>query len=118
MQKAEKEEEHPLNEINNAATEASDLEAANAPNKPTQDSIPWYLQVQQPIAQQESPLAARQRLPELPGYPPKILQRLLEHVSIELGMDDLSLLDLRPLDPAHQRSAVNLIMIIGTRQIG
>jgi len=76
--------------------------------------VPWYLQVQQPPAEKhESPMAARQRLPDLPEHPPSILQPLLEHVSVELGMDDLTLLDLRSLDPPPALGA-NLLMAIGT----
>jgi hypothetical protein len=78
------------------------------------EHTPWYLRVQQPsIEQAESPLAARQRIPELPDHSPSLLQPLLEHVSRELGMDDLTILDLRSLDPPPALGA-NLLMIIGT----
>lgn len=58
-------------------------------------------------------MAARQRIPELPESPPVLLDPLLKHVSIELGIDDLTLLDLRALDPPPALGA-NLIMLIGT----
>ncbi|KAH9830237.1 Ribosomal silencing factor during starvation [Teratosphaeria destructans] len=77
-------------------------------------AVPWYLQAEhQPVQPHESPMAARQRLPDLPDHPPPLLQPLLEHVSIELGIDDLSLLDLRILDPPPALGA-NLFMIVGT----
>lgn len=76
-------------------------------------ALPWYLQVQQPVQRHESPVAARQRIPELPEYPPKVLQPLMEHVSVELGIDDLNLLDLRSLDPPPALGS-NLLMIVGT----
>ncbi|KAL8760938.1 MAG: hypothetical protein Q9184_002906 [Pyrenodesmia sp. 2 TL-2023] len=38
---------------------------------------------------------------------------MLEHISVDLGLDDLSLLDLRDIDPPPALGA-NLMMIIGT----
>ncbi|KAF2166044.1 hypothetical protein M409DRAFT_66935 [Zasmidium cellare ATCC 36951] len=75
--------------------------------------VPWYLQVESPIPEQENSLLARQKIPDLPEYPPPMLQPLLERISVELGMDDLSLLDLRGLDPPAALGA-NLLMIVGT----
>lgn len=65
----------------------------------TETHVPWYLQEQPQEAAEPSPMAHRQRLPDLPEYPPELLQPLLQHVSVELGLDDLTLLDLRQLDP-------------------
>ena len=76
-------------------------------------SVPWYLQVPQTFQQPENPVAARQRIPDLPENPPPILAPLLERISVDLGMDDLSLLDLRILDPPPALGA-DLIMIVGT----
>ena len=76
-------------------------------------SVPWYLQDTTTFAPQDHPLSERQRLPELPENPPPFLQPLLEHISVELGLDDLSLLDLRSLDPPPALGG-NLVMIIGT----
>ena len=76
-------------------------------------AIPWYLQVDPPIAPQASAISERQRLPDLPIHSPDLLQPILEHVSVDLGIDDLTLLDLRTLDPPPALGA-NLIMIIGT----
>lgn len=78
----------------------------------TASPIPWYLQVQPP-QQTHSPLLDRQRLPDLPSDPPPFLQPMLEHISVELGLDDLSLLDLRRLDPPPALGA-NLLMILST----
>ena len=74
--------------------------------------LPWYLQVQTPQHIQ-SPISDRQRLPDLPSDPPPLLQPMLEHISIDLGLDDLSILDLRHLDPPPALGA-NLLMIVGT----
>ncbi|KAL2070773.1 hypothetical protein VTL71DRAFT_13799 [Oculimacula yallundae] len=75
-------------------------------------AIPWYMQVESPY-RAPKPLAERQSLPDLPENPPPILQPLLEQVSIDLGLDDLSLLDLRKLDPPPALGA-NLLMLLAT----
>ncbi|MCJ1396448.1 ATPase synthesis protein 25 mitochondrial [Xylographa bjoerkii] len=85
------------------------------PTVPTHDldnGIPWYLQVQPPPSI-ISRLSDRQKLPELPEDPPALLQPILEHLSIEVGLDDLTLLDIRKLDPPPALGA-NLIMLLGT----
>lgn len=75
-------------------------------------TIPWYLQVDAP-QKAALTLSDRQRIPELPESPPPILQPLLQQLSIDLGLDDISLLDLRKLDPPPALGA-NLIMLIST----
>jgi len=75
-------------------------------------AVPWYLQVETP-QRAPQPLSERHRVPELPEAPPLILQALLQQISVDLGLDDLSLLDLRKLDPPPALGA-NLLMIIGT----
>jgi hypothetical protein len=76
------------------------------------DSIPWYLQGRE-ATPAPRPLSNRQRIPELPEAPPPVLEPLLQHISVELGMDDLSLIDLRDLDPPPALGS-NLLMILGT----
>ncbi|KAG8527439.1 uncharacterized protein KY384_007591 [Bacidia gigantensis] len=75
-------------------------------------SQPWYLQVETP-SRASSPLLDRQKLPELPENPPPLLSPLLNYASIDLGLDDLTLLDLRRLDPPPALGS-NLIMLLGT----
>ncbi|KAF7186145.1 ATPase synthesis protein 25, mitochondrial [Pseudocercospora fuligena] len=75
--------------------------------------VPWYLQVESPIAQQESNPLDRQKIPDIPNHSPDLLEPLIQRVSVELGMDDLALLDLRELDPPPALGA-NLFMIVGT----
>lgn len=74
--------------------------------------LPWYLQVDTP-QKITSPLSERQQLPELPPNPPQLLQPILEYISVDLGLDDLALFDLRKIDPPTALGA-NLLMIIGT----
>ncbi|OTA96123.1 hypothetical protein M434DRAFT_9206 [Hypoxylon sp. CO27-5] len=73
-------------------------------------NIPWYLQVEPPrhVASIEPP-----PLPEVPSDSPEIIGSLLEYVSEDLGLDELSLLDLRELDPPAALGP-NLFMLFGT----
>ncbi|KAM3424723.1 ATPase synthesis protein 25 [Cercospora zeina] len=77
------------------------------------EHVPWYLQVQSPLPPTESSLSARQQIPDLPSHSPSLLEPLMQHVSVDLGMDDLTLLDLRELDPPPALGA-NLFMLVGT----
>lgn len=119
---------HVLNEINdipNNPAPDSQHQQAQPPSQPSDAAqqepgpIPWYLRVRpqpQPDAlpaTEEHPMAARQRIPSLPANPPPLLQPILNHVSVHLGLDDLTLLDLRALDPPPALGS-NLLMIIGT----
>ncbi|TVY30240.1 ATPase synthesis protein 25, mitochondrial [Lachnellula hyalina] len=109
----ENNEQEPVAEEIEEIEELEELEAQEEPGETTEVSaVPWYLQVQSPQSEVK-PLSERQRIPELPESPPPILQPLLQKVSIDFGMDDLTLLDLRKLDPPPALGA-NLFMIIGT----
>ncbi|KAI1168293.1 hypothetical protein F5B18DRAFT_274202 [Nemania serpens] len=84
-----------------------DEAAADVP-KPT--SVPWYLQVETPthIAPLEPP-----PLPEIPPDSPPLISSLLNYASEEMGLDALSLLDLRKLEPPPALGP-NLFMLFGT----
>ncbi|OJD18644.1 ATPase synthesis protein 25, mitochondrial [Emergomyces pasteurianus Ep9510] len=77
-----------------------------------EEHIPWYLQ-EEVEDSAPHPLRKQQPLPALPENPPPILKDLLEHISVDIGLDNLSLLDLRQLDPPPALGA-NLIMIFGS----
>jgi hypothetical protein len=78
------------------------------------DPIPWYLQVDTPTPPASShPLADRQLIPDLPENPPSILSPMLSYLSVKSGLDNLTLLDLRSLDPPPALGT-NLLMVIGT----
>ncbi|KAK3721104.1 ATPase synthesis protein 25 mitochondrial [Vermiconidia calcicola] len=119
IQQVQKEEEHALNDINDEVaykTHPQPKPAAEEPpsEQPTEEHIPWYLQAQAPLSNQmETPISARQRIPDLPSHPPPLLQPLLSHISLELGLDDLTILDLRSLEPPPALGA-NLLMVVGT----
>ncbi|RMD45055.1 hypothetical protein DV735_g232, partial [Chaetothyriales sp. CBS 134920] len=77
-------------------------------------AVPWYLQVETPSPPAPvSTLLSNYDLPPLPGDPPPILQPMLEHISMSIGLSDLRLLDLRDVSPPPALGA-NLLMIIGT----
>ncbi|KAI1327499.1 hypothetical protein F5Y16DRAFT_191799 [Xylariaceae sp. FL0255] len=82
------------------------------PSKPSSadDTLPWYLQVDPPthVAPIELP-----PLPEVPHDGPKLLHSLLEYAAEEMGLDDLTLLDLRKLNPPPALGP-NLFMLFGT----
>lgn len=59
------------------------------------------------------PLSNQNWLPTLPENPPPLLRPILEYMSIDLGLDALSILDLRKLDPPPGLGA-NLLMVLAT----
>ena len=75
-------------------------------------STPWYLRVEIP-QRDVKPILKHQQLPELPSDPPPLLEPILEHISTDLGLDDLTLFDLRDIDPPPALGA-NLLMVLGT----
>lgn len=78
----------------------------------SKDQLPWYLRPTEDQDELSPPMSAP-KLPDLPAHPPPLLQLLLQHVSVDLGFDDVNLLDLRNVDPAPALGA-DVIMIIGT----
>ncbi|GJC78278.1 ATPase synthesis protein 25, mitochondrial [Colletotrichum liriopes] len=90
-----------------ASEETAEPEAAKPSDN---EDAPWFLQVEPPThapTQQVSPL------PELPESSPALLEPLLKYVYEEMGLDDLSLLDLRALDPPPALGP-NLLMLFAT----
>ncbi|RYO78805.1 hypothetical protein DL766_009568 [Monosporascus sp. MC13-8B] len=85
-------------------------EAHVLPEDSSASDVPWYLQVEPPrhVATVEPP-----PLPEIPPDSPAVVGSLVEYASEELGLDDLSLLDLRKLDPPPALGP-NLFMLFGT----
>ncbi|EER25215.1 hypothetical protein CPC735_018190 [Coccidioides posadasii C735 delta SOWgp] len=76
------------------------------------EHVPWYLK-EETAELASHPLGQQQLIPPLPDNPPPMLEDLLQHISVDIGLDDLSLLDLRNRNPPPALGA-NLIMIIGT----
>jgi Ribosomal silencing factor during starvation len=101
-------------------TKPADNSRKEAPTKKdlsgnANSSLPWYLRHQSSRKKldDDHPFAERQKLPDLPPDPPPILQGIFEYASVDLGLDNLSLLDLRKLDPPAALGA-NLVMVIGS----
>ena len=93
--------------------EVDDLEQASPDSLTTvTTTMPWYLQEQE-SQQIRNPLAERQMLPSLPHDPPPLLQPIIEHLSMNVGLDNLLLLDIRKVDPPPALGA-SLLMLIGT----
>ena len=95
-----------------ATLEVDQYAALDEKPESTASATPWYLQVDKPQPT-SNPLLERQRIPELPSDPPPLLKPMLENISIDLGLDDLTLFDLRGIDPPPALGA-NVVMILGT----
>ncbi|GAB1319287.1 ATPase synthesis protein 25 mitochondrial [Madurella fahalii] len=89
----------------------SDARLNDASSDTSGSDMPWYLQVEPP--RHPTLLHEPPPLPDIPDGSPKLMQPLLEFASDELGMDDLTLLDLRAMDPPPALGS-NLLMIFGT----
>ena len=98
-----------LRNDDNPAAESADQPIAASEDEP----LPWYLQENEDPQKSPRSRSERQRLPELPEDRPANLLPILEQVSVQLGMEDMSLLDLRHLDPPPALGG-NLIMVLCT----
>lgn len=77
----------------------------------TPADVPWFLRVETPRPASH-PFANLQTLPEIPPDAPPALEPLLKHLSEELGISDIALIDLRALDPPPAIGA-DTIMVVG-----
>lgn len=94
------------------AIENDDTELPGQTNA-TEETVgeqPWYLQVEPPRLPPRHEISP---LPEIPESAPDMLEPLMKYVYEQMGLDDLSLLDLRALDPPSGLGP-NLIMLLGT----
>ncbi|KAL4742358.1 ATPase synthesis protein 25, mitochondrial [Aspergillus similis] len=96
---------------NSTSAEENGIPKSQQALKPSQH-IPWYLQEESSVPAVPE-VTLQEKLPELPENPPKILPELLEYIFKDLGLDELKLIDLRPLETPSALGA-NVIMIIGT----
>lgn len=77
---------------------------------PEEDEEPWFLQEAPP---RHPPSQHKPTLPIVPSDAPALLEPMLKYVYEDMGLDDLSILDLRDLDPQASLGP-NLIMLFGT----
>ncbi|KAJ5873948.1 uncharacterized protein N7529_002378 [Penicillium soppii] len=73
--------------------------------------VPWYLQEEAPPVRDRS--LSEAHLPQIPEDSPEMLSTLLEYTYKDLGLDELTMFDLRGLEIPAALGA-NVIMIIGT----
>jgi hypothetical protein len=78
-------------------------------NDETADT-PWFLDVEAP---KHAPLQHIASLPKVPEGAPHLLEPMIKYIYEDMGLDDLSMLDLRDLDPPAALGS-NLIMLFGT----
>lgn len=86
----------------NAEPDASDTNGSE---------VPWFLEVEPP--RHPTLLHEPPPLPEIPEGAPALMDPMLKFVSEDLGLDDLSLLDLREVDPPPALGP-SLFMLFGT----
>jgi Ribosomal silencing factor during starvation len=98
-------------EENNKISELSQNSSASDDSTKSSQSVPWYLQME-PATELVHPLK-RQEIPPAPEDAPPILHDMLQHLGNEIGLDGMTLLDLRGRDPPSALGS-SLIMIIGT----
>ena len=104
-------------EVGIEAAAQEDLRQTHEEDIPTQDEVtPWYLETQD-AKPTPHPFAERQRLPDLPLNPPPILQQLLKHISVHLGLDYLNLIDLRLMDPPPALAVSYTHLTLPTKRI-
>ena len=108
----QQQQQNQLTRDEETSLEAEQYAESSKIPEPAASVTPWYLQVDMP-QRASNPLLERQQIPELPSEPPPLLKPMLEHVSIDLGLDDLTIFDLREIDPPPALGA-NLIMVLGT----
>ncbi|KAL1900036.1 ATPase synthesis protein 25 mitochondrial [Ceratocystis pirilliformis] len=77
---------------------------------PQNPDMPWYLEVDPPI---QPPSHIGAPLPSLPENSPSLLDLLVKYAYEDMGLDDMSIMDLRELDPPPALGP-NLIMVFGT----
>ncbi|KAK4227187.1 ATPase synthesis protein 25, mitochondrial [Podospora fimiseda] len=97
-----------LAENEKGSEESADI--TNAAEEAPSD-VPWYLQVEPP--RHPTLIHEPPPLPDIPEGAPKLFEPLLKYVSDELGLDDLTLLDLREMDPPPAMGP-DVIMVFGT----
>lgn len=103
----------PYLKVESANHPSSDRDIATELHHDTSvQDVPWYLQVE-PVIETTHPLARQQQIPDVPENAPPITREILQHLSLEIGLDDIVLLDLRGRDPPPALGG-NVIMVIGS----
>lgn len=77
---------------------------------PTKPNAPWFLDIDPP---RHPPSQHEVDLPKIPDDAPAVIEPMMKYIFEDMGLDDISLLDLRSLDPPAALGP-NLIMLFGT----
>ncbi|KAF4123038.1 ATPase synthesis protein 25, mitochondrial [Geosmithia morbida] len=100
--------EAPPTSADHEATLEAEAEEAEAETSP--ETTPWFLDEAPP---QHPPSQHSATLPTPPEDAPAMMGSMIKYIYEDMGLDDLSLLDLRDLDPQASLGP-NLIMLFGT----
>lgn len=102
------------NNINNSKIAERELrgegEGEEIQNEAKEEPAPWFLEVEPP---RHAPSQHVQALPTVPDDAPAVIGPMIKYIFEDMGLDDLSMLDLRDLDPPAALGP-NLIMLFGT----
>ncbi|RSL71550.1 ATPase synthesis protein 25, mitochondrial [Fusarium duplospermum] len=79
-------------------------------DKAESDDVPWFLEVEPPRHPESQ---HKVELPKVPENAPEVVGPMIKYIFEDMGLDDISLLDLRDLDPPAALGP-NLIMLFGT----
>ncbi|RSM14388.1 ATPase synthesis protein 25, mitochondrial [Fusarium oligoseptatum] len=74
------------------------------------EDVPWFLEVEPPRHPESQ---HKVELPKIPEDAPEVVGPMIKYIFEDMGLDDISLLDLRDLDPPAALGP-NLIMLFGT----
>ncbi|RBR12759.1 uncharacterized protein FIESC28_08461 [Fusarium coffeatum] len=86
-------------------------DSANVSPEPAEsEDVPWFLEVEAP-RHAESQHAVE--LPKVPEGAPEVIEPMIKYIFEDMGLDDISLLDMRDLDPPAALGP-NLIMLFAT----
>ncbi|KAL6851204.1 ATPase synthesis protein 25 mitochondrial [Amphichorda felina] len=89
----------------NLQNETPEEDAAEEP-----EDAPWFLEEEAP---RHPPSQHKAALPKVPEDAPAMLDPMLKYVHEDMGLDDITMLDLRDLEPPASLGA-NLIMLFAT----
>ncbi|KAH7143756.1 ATPase synthesis protein 25, mitochondrial [Dactylonectria macrodidyma] len=93
------------------SVEESEAAAATTePAQPHKPNAPWFLEVDPP---RHPPSQHEVDLPKIPDDAPAVIEPMMKYIFEDMGLDDISLLDMRGLDPPAALGP-NLIMLFGT----
>ncbi|CAG7562742.1 unnamed protein product [Fusarium equiseti] len=96
--------------ISTAPNDTHESSANVSPEPAESEDVPWFLEVEAP-RHPESQHAVE--LPKVPEGAPEVIEPMIKYIFEDMGLDDISLLDMRDLDPPAALGP-NLIMLFAT----